>query len=112
MLKCGRTIESANNAVLICKNGLEMPIENTAAPIKDEEGKINGMVLVFRDFTEKKKKQEKIEYLSFHDSLTGVYNRRFFREELKRLDRKRNLPITLVMADVNGLKLANDAFEI
>jgi diguanylate cyclase (GGDEF)-like protein/PAS domain S-box-containing protein len=110
VLKCGRTIESANNAVLICKNGLEMPIENTAAPIKDEEGKINGMVLVFRDFTEKKKKQEKIEYLSFHDSLTGVYNRRFFREELKRLDRKRNLPITLVMADVNGLKLANDAF--
>jgi diguanylate cyclase (GGDEF)-like protein/PAS domain S-box-containing protein len=110
VLDCGRTVELANHAVLICKNGLEMPIENTAAPIRDEEGKINGMVLVFRDFTEKKKKQEKIKHLSFHDSLTGLYNRRFFEEELIRLDVKRNLPITLVMADVNGLKLANDAF--
>ncbi|MHB8124782.1 MAG: PAS domain S-box protein [Desulfitobacteriaceae bacterium] len=110
VLKTGRTIELANHTILISKDGVEIPIEDTAAPIRDEEGNINGMVVVFRDFSEKKKKQEKIEYLSFHDSLTGLYNRRFFEEELKRLDVKRNLPITLVMADVNGLKLANDAF--
>ena len=51
-----------------------------------------------------------VEYLSYHDQLTGLYNRRFFEEELKRLDTKRNLPISVIMADVNGLKLANDAF--
>lgn len=52
----------------------------------------------------------KLEYLSFHDHLTGLYNRRFFAEELKRLDVKRNLPITIVMADVNNLKYINDNF--
>ncbi|WP_296972013.1 HD domain-containing phosphohydrolase [Tepidanaerobacter sp. EBM-38] len=51
-----------------------------------------------------------IEYLSYHDQLTGLYNRRFFEEELRRLDTQRNLPISVIMADVNGLKLANDAF--
>jgi PAS domain S-box/diguanylate cyclase (GGDEF) domain/uncharacterized domain HDIG len=110
ILKTGKIIDLTNHTILISRNGLEIPIEDTAAPIRDEGGNINGMVLVFRDCTEKKKKQERIEYLSFHDSLTGVYNRRFFEEELKRLDVKRNLPVTLVMADVNGLKLANDAF--
>ena len=62
------------------------------------------------DITDRKSKEEKILYLSYYDQLTGLYNRRFYEEELKRLDTKRNLPITLVMADVNRLKLTNDAF--
>lgn len=68
------------------------------------------MVLVFRDATDKKQRQDEIEFLSFHDHLTGLYNRRFYEEELKRLDTKRNLPLTLMIGDVNGLKLVNDAF--
>lgn len=48
--------------------------------------------------------------ITYHDSLTGLYNRRFFEEELKRLDVPRNLPLSVVMGDVNGLKLVNDAF--
>ena len=48
--------------------------------------------------------------MNYHDQLTGLYNRRFFEEELKRLDTERNLPISVIMADVNGLKLYNDAF--
>lgn len=62
------------------------------------------------DITEKKLAEERTLYLSYHDQLTGLYNRRFYEEELRRLDTERNLPITLVMADVNGLKLTNDAF--
>lgn len=62
------------------------------------------------DITDRKSTEEKILYLSYYDQLTGLYNRRFYEEELKRLDTKRNLPLTLVMADVNGLKLTNDAF--
>lgn len=49
-----------------------------------ENGEIIGVVLVFRDFSEKKQKQEEIEFLSYHDQLTGLYNRRFYEEELKR----------------------------
>ena len=62
------------------------------------------------DITDRKATEEKILYLSYFDQLTGLYNRRFYEEELKRIDTKRNLPLTLVMADVNGLKLTNDAF--
>ena len=48
--------------------------------------------------------------MSFHDQLTGLYNRHFFEEELLRLDTERNLPLTIALLDVNGLKLTNDAF--
>ena len=62
------------------------------------------------DITERKKKEKEIYYLNYHDQLTGIYNRRFYEEELRRLDTKRNLPISIVMSDVNGLKLINDSF--
>ncbi|EPY2274048.1 HD domain-containing phosphohydrolase [Clostridium sporogenes] len=63
-----------------------------------------------RDIRERKEMENKLEYLSYHDQLTGLYNRRFFEKELKRLDVEKNLPLTIVMADVNGLKLVNDSF--
>ncbi len=69
-----------------------------------------GVVIVFSDFSEKRKRMEEIEFLSYHDYLTGLYNRRYFEEELKRYDVSRNFPISIVMGDVNGLKLVNDSF--
>ncbi|MGM0499080.1 MAG: diguanylate cyclase [Bacillota bacterium] len=53
---------------------------------------------------------QKIKELTYHDSLTGLYNRRFFVEELERLDTKRQLPISLIVADIDGLKVINDSF--
>jgi len=61
------------------------------------------------DVTERKLAEEKILYLSYHDQLTGLYNRRFYEEELVRLDTERNLPLTLIMGDINGLKAVNDS---
>lgn len=74
--------------------------------------KITGelVLAIIRDVTQSKEHLERIEHLSFHDQLTGLYNRRFYEEELMRLDTERNLPISLIMLDVNGLKLTNDAF--
>ena len=65
---------------------------------------------MIEDITSRKKAEEEVLYLSYYDQLTGLYNRRFYEEELKRINTIRNLPITLVLADVNGLKLTNDAF--
>nr|MBC8388933.1 diguanylate cyclase [Actinomycetota bacterium] len=48
--------------------------------------------------------------LSYHDQLTGLYNRRFAKEEIKRLDTKRQLPLSVIMGDLNSLKLTNDTF--
>ncbi|MGM0364924.1 MAG: histidine kinase N-terminal 7TM domain-containing protein [Actinomycetota bacterium] len=54
--------------------------------------------------------QTRIQYLKFHDYQTGLYNRAYFEEELKRLDYKRYLPLSFFIIDINGLKLINDAF--
>lgn len=110
VFQTGCVVCLAENTVLVSRTGEKRPIEDTASPIIMENGEAIGVVVVFSDFTEKRKKIEEIEYLSYHDFLTGLYNRRYFDEELKRYDVKRNLPISIIMADVNGLKLVNDSF--
>jgi diguanylate cyclase (GGDEF)-like protein len=62
------------------------------------------------DETSEIKKTKKIEQMSYQDALTKLYNRRFFNEELKRLNVERNLPLGIILADINGLKLINDSF--
>ncbi|MFW6229614.1 MAG: diguanylate cyclase [Halanaerobium sp.] len=54
--------------------------------------------------------EKELEYKSFYDSLTNLYNRRFFEEEMQRLNTKRQLPLSIIMADLNGLKIINDSF--
>lgn len=57
---------------------------------------------------ELKQEVEIYKYMSFHDSLTKLYNRAFFEVELKRLSTERELPLSVIMADVNDLKYTND----
>jgi diguanylate cyclase (GGDEF) domain len=49
-------------------------------------------------------------YLSYFDVLTGLYNRRYYEMEVKRLDNEKSLPISVIIADINDLKMINDAF--
>ena len=105
----GRPIEY-NNTLLISKTGKELPVEISVAPIKHGDGKISGAVFIVRDVSEKRAEQRKIEYLSYHDELTLLYNRRYIEEARKILDTPENLPLTIFSIDVDGLKLANDAF--
>ena len=58
---------------------------------------------------EQAKYKKEIEYKSFHDDLTDTYNRRFFEEEINRIDTERQLPISIIMTDLNGLKIINDS---
>ncbi len=74
------------------------------------DGKLIGAYGIYIDITERKKQEKKIKYLSFHDSLTDLYNRTYLEEEIKRIDVKRQLPISLIMADLNGLKIINDSY--
>ena len=102
--------EFDSHAVLVSRDGRKIHLEDSIAPISDDEGHIDGAIVIFRDVTEKKEKRAAIEYNSFHDALTGLYNRRFFEEELVRLDTERNLPLSVIIGDVDGLKLTNDIF--
>ncbi|MDQ7092524.1 PAS domain S-box protein [Desulfosporosinus sp. PR] len=94
---------------LLRKNdGTLVPVEVMLTSILLNEKRV--FHVLWRDISERKELEQRLEYLSYHDFLTGLYNRRFFEEELKRLDVKRNYPLTVVVADVNGLKLVNDSF--
>lgn len=68
------------------------------------------VAVIVSDITERKRTEEKICYLSNHDYLTGVYNRRYYEEALTSIDTQENLPLSLVISDVNGLKLINESF--
>lgn len=93
----------------ICKGGGFVWTEVSATFRLSECGEVE-IYGISRNIEERKRSEAQVLYLSFRDQLTGLYNRRFYDEELQRLDARRNLPLTLVQADVNGLKLINDAF--
>ncbi|MFW6284587.1 MAG: diguanylate cyclase domain-containing protein, partial [Desulfosalsimonas sp.] len=65
-------------------------------------------LVMLHDITEQKQAEDELRYLSFHDALTGLYNRAFFEEEMNRLARQRHLPLGIIVCDINGLKLIND----
>jgi len=78
-------------------------------PLSEEAMKIS-LPLKAKNAIELMKRNEDICYLSYHDVLTGLYNRRFYEEEIIRMDTEGNLPISIIMGDINGLKLVNDTF--
>lgn len=86
-------------------------VDFSISPINIEENSDSGAILVIRDETIEQERKEQIRYISQHDYLTELYNRFYFEEQVKRLDTKRQLPLTVIMGDVNGLKLLNDAFS-
>ncbi|WP_170829324.1 diguanylate cyclase [Acidaminobacter hydrogenoformans] len=85
----------------------EVSMKGVPVLIGDE---VVGAYQIFNDISVRKRSEYELRFLSYHDQLTGLYNRRFFEVELERLDTERNLPLTILMCDVNGLKITNDAF--
>jgi diguanylate cyclase (GGDEF)-like protein/PAS domain S-box-containing protein/putative nucleotidyltransferase with HDIG domain len=77
---------------------------------KNQKGKIVSLWGIAQDISEHKQNEEQLLYLSNHDHLTGLHNRRYYERKLKYLDSKENLPLSVIMFDVNGLKLVNDSF--
>ena len=94
------------------KDGTIFDVEVSAkgTSFKGKNEKYNAVICICRDISKRKAYESEIKYLSFHDELTGLYNRRFLEVEMKRLDVERNLPLSMIVGDVNGLKLINDAF--
>lgn len=83
-------------------------IEMTAVNLL-QDNSIKGILINCRDITERRLREEEIMYLYQHDPLTGLYNRASYEIELKRLDSKRYLPLSVIVGDINGLKLINDS---
>ncbi len=63
-----------------------------------------------KDIARRQAVEEQLRFLSYHDPLTGAHNRTYFEEQVPLLDKNAKLPLSIIMGDVNGLKLINDTF--
>jgi diguanylate cyclase (GGDEF)-like protein/PAS domain S-box-containing protein len=83
-------------------------VEKIETPIFNDAGVVIGIIGIAHDITSRKETEVTLRHESTHDMLTGLYNRAFYDEELERLARSRMFPMSVVMADINGLKTVND----
>ncbi len=113
-LKEGRVITLAQNSILITRMGDEVPIQDSAAPIRDRIGNIIGSVMVFHDTSKESRLFRQLSYQAAHDSVTGLINRSEFENRLMAsLDRLRGDPETthaLLYIDLDQFKVVNDTF--
>jgi diguanylate cyclase (GGDEF)-like protein len=82
----------------------------TASPLFNSKGRLIGAIETVRDITDMKEIETKLFYLSIYDNLTGLYNRNYFEDKLTKIDPMLHYPISILIADINGLKLINDTF--
>ncbi|MBP7175626.1 MAG: diguanylate cyclase [Thermoclostridium sp.] len=103
-------ISSENNNIPIMIPSDDRIVWMELYTTKIEYGDSKADFITFLDITDKMNAEKEIRYLAYHDKLTGLYNRGFFEEEVQRIDVERSLPITIIIGDLNGLKLSNDVF--
>ncbi len=113
-LKDGRVITLEENSILISKNSDEVPIQDSAAPIRDRIGNVIGSVMVFHDVSKETRLFRQLSYQASHDALTDLINRREFENRLTTaLDAIRgNTEDThaLLYLDLDQFKVVNDTF--
>lgn len=90
-------------------DGTSFDVEYYSYP-QVKNGEIIGAVVTFMDISDRKQKEAEIQYLGYHDTLTGLHNRRCFEEKRVKIDIPDNLPLSVIFADINGLKMTNDIF--
>ena len=106
VFKTRQTIREFGWYVQIKEGGI-IYVETTVSPILEND-RVIGFRGLIRDLSERREAIDKLEYMSMHDSLTGLYNRFYFEEEMRRLESGRLNPVALILFDVDGLKLVND----
>lgn len=89
--------------------GKRVYIEESIFPIYNSKP-LEGFVYVFRNINDRLEKQKKIDYLNYNDQLTGLYNRRFFEKAIYKILKENQFPLSLIITDINALKLTNDAY--
>jgi diguanylate cyclase (GGDEF)-like protein len=111
VMRLGAVVGLGNHTVLIARNGQEYSIEDSAAPIRDRDGHILGVVLVFHDVSEKRKLTHQLSHQARHDALTGLINRSEFERRLKELldsAASQNRQHALLYLDLDQFKVVND----
>lgn len=108
----GRTVSLADRTVLVARDNVELGIQDSAAPIRDQSGKVLGAVLVFHDVSDKRRLSKEMEYRATHDSLTGLINRSEFEQRLTRVfghAKTGKSTNALMYIDLDQFKIVNDS---
>jgi diguanylate cyclase (GGDEF)-like protein/PAS domain S-box-containing protein len=111
-MRRNRPIKSVRPALLIRRDGNELYIESTAAPIRDPLGNVTGGVLIFHDVSESRELNRRLSYAASHDILTELVNRREFEERLGRAlksAKARETSYAVLYLDLDQFKIVNDA---
>ncbi|MDQ2075128.1 diguanylate cyclase domain-containing protein [Marinimicrobium sp. ABcell2] len=109
----GRTVELALGSVLIRRDGTDLAIEDSAAPILNRLGQIEGAVIVFHDAHQSGSEVKKMRHLAQHDALTGLPNRQLLMERLTHaigMAKRHRKQVALLFVDLDYFKGINDAF--
>lgn len=101
-----RRMGNASVLFAMGRGGRQVPVDISLTPFKHGEERYT--LAILRDAWERYAYEEELRRLSFRDGLTGLYNRAFLDEEFKRLERGRQRPVGVLVADVDGLKGVND----
>lgn len=105
------SVSPGHQALLVSRGGGEFGIEDTAAPIRNDQGAVLGAVLVFHDVTEQRRLSGEMTYRATHDPLTGLVNRSEFESQLQALwarARREGSTHGLLFIDLDQFKLVND----
>ena len=111
-MRRNRSIKSVRPTLLIRRDGNELYIESTAAPIRDPVGSVTGGVLVFHDVSESRELNRRLSYAASHDVLTELVNRREFEHRLERAlksAKARETSYAVLHIDLDQFKIVNDA---
>lgn len=111
-MRRNRSTKSLRPTLLIRRDGNELYIENTAAPIRDASGTVTGGVLVFHDVTESRELNRRLSYAASHDILTELVNRREFENRLERALKSaaaHETSYAILYLDLDQFKIVNDA---
>jgi diguanylate cyclase (GGDEF)-like protein/PAS domain S-box-containing protein len=111
-LRANKTVKLPSNCLLVKRDGTEIPIEDSIAPIRNRLGAISGAVIVFHDVSEARAMAKKILHMAQHDVLTGLANRTLLTERLTRalgLAKRKQKKIGLLFIDIDNFKHINDS---
>jgi diguanylate cyclase (GGDEF)-like protein/PAS domain S-box-containing protein len=107
-----RIVHLPSNCILIQRDGSEVPIEDSVAPIHDREGQATGAVIVFRDVSSTLTMAVQMAHSAHHDFLTGLPNRKLLNDRVSQAiaSARRNMKkVAVLFLDLDGFKHINDS---
>jgi diguanylate cyclase (GGDEF)-like protein len=95
--------------IVICENPIQI-LSVAVSPLFDYKKHVLGQMCILHDITSRKLDEKRLEFFSTHDILTGLFNRNYFENKIRYLEKSKSFPINIIACDLNNLKRVNDKY--